>query len=74
MKVKFYVDRYTLRPLDGMKFWCDADDPFCFLAFRMGWVRATSDLGSLAVAENMKESLAARYGEDVNNFSIVILS
>ena len=21
------------RPLDGMKFWCDADDPFCFLAF-----------------------------------------
>ena len=53
MKVKFYVDRYTLR---------------------MGWVRATSDLGSLAVAKNMKESLAARYGEDVNNFSIVISS
>jgi len=20
-------------PLDGMKFWCDADDPYCFLAF-----------------------------------------
>lgn len=37
-----------------------------------GWVRVTSGLGSLEVAENMKETLAQRYHEDVDNFSIVV--
>jgi len=43
-----------------------------YVLFR-GWVRVTSGLESLQVAENMKETLAHRYSEDIENFSICVI-
>lgn len=37
-----------------------------------GWIRITSALASLDIAENMKQTCAARYNEDIENFSIVV--
>ena len=37
-----------------------------------GWIRITSAQPSLMIAENLKESLALRYHESVENFSILV--
>ena len=38
-----------------------------------GWVRMTTGLDSLQIAENMKETLAKRYDEDEENFLICVV-
>jgi|GEM_PF-6797685 len=37
-----------------------------------GWIACTAGIDSLTVVENMKKTLAKRYNEDVDNFSIVV--
>jgi len=37
-----------------------------------GWERVTVGVTSLEIAKNMKESMAKKYGEDIDNFSILI--
>jgi len=38
-----------------------------------GWVRVTSGLDRMEIAENMKKTLADRYQEDMENFSICVV-
>jgi len=36
------------------------------------WVRVSSDLDSILIAENMKQFFAKKYHEDPDNFSILV--
>lgn len=38
-----------------------------------GWMRITEDLKQYHIAMNVKESLALRYRESVDNFSVVVV-
>lgn len=41
---------------------------------RAGWTRVSTGIANKDVAENLKASLAARYGESEDNFSILVVA
>jgi len=39
---------------------------------KQGWIRQTSDLDSLQMADNIRKFLAQAWDEDISNFSIMV--